>query len=72
MFNATLNPSGSNPGTIHGSKAVGEPPFMLALSVWLAVQDALRTIDPGKEFAFELPATHEKIVKWVKTLRENS
>lgn len=72
VFNATLNPSGSNPGTIHGSKAVGEPPFMLALSVWLAVQDALRSIDPGKEFAFELPATHEKIVKWVKTLRENS
>lgn len=71
VFNADLFASGNNPGTIHGSKAVGEPPFMLALSVWLAIQDAIQSVAPGKAFGFELPATHEKIVKWVKTLEED-
>lgn len=68
VFNVELYPTGANPGTIHGSKAVGEPPFMLALSVWLAIQDALQSIAPGKAFNFSLPATHEMIVKWVKEL----
>ena len=33
-----------------GSKAVGEPPFVLGLSVWAAVKDALRT-SPGEAAA---------------------
>ena len=52
-----------NPNTIRQSKAVGEPPFMLALSVWLAIKDAISAksnhlIEPE----FEIPATHEKII----------
>ncbi len=67
-FMINLFPTGANPGTIHGSKAVGEPPFMLALSVWLAIQYALQSIAPEKVFNFSLPATNEKIVKWVEEL----
>ncbi|MCX6269573.1 MAG: xanthine dehydrogenase molybdopterin binding subunit [Bacteroidetes bacterium] len=52
-----------NPGTIHGSKAVGEPPFMLALSVWLAIKDALSAVtDHTAEPDFSLPATGEVIL----------
>ncbi|HBZ68130.1 MAG TPA: xanthine dehydrogenase molybdopterin binding subunit [Bacteroidales bacterium] len=68
-FNIDLFPTGANPGTIHGSKAVGEPPFMLALSVWLAIQYALQSVAPEKVFSYSLPATNEKIVKWVEELR---
>jgi xanthine dehydrogenase molybdopterin binding subunit len=52
-----------NPGTIHRSKAVGEPPFMLAFSVWLAIKDAISAArDHRSEPDFQLPATCEVIL----------
>ncbi len=62
-----------NPNTIKQSKAVGEPPFMLALSVWLAIKDAVssvanHTIEPE----LNIPATHEKILLAVSQLYEIS
>ncbi len=58
------------PGTIRRSKAVGEPPFMLALSVWLAIKDALSAItDHTVEPEFSLPATRERIVRTAEMLR---
>jgi len=52
-----------NTGTIRRSKAVGEPPFMLSLSVWLAIKDAVSAIDNHKkEPDFLLPATGEVIL----------
>ncbi|MCX6303457.1 MAG: xanthine dehydrogenase molybdopterin binding subunit [Bacteroidetes bacterium] len=52
-----------NPGAIRRSKAVGEPPFMLALSVWLAIKDAISAVS-GHEIEpdFSLPATGEVIL----------
>jgi xanthine dehydrogenase molybdopterin binding subunit/xanthine dehydrogenase small subunit len=41
-FRVTLLPRAANAGAIHGSKAVGEPPFMLAISVREALRDAAR------------------------------
>jgi xanthine dehydrogenase large subunit len=37
----------SEPGVVHGSKAVGEPPFMLAISVREALRAALAAFAPG-------------------------
>jgi len=52
-----------NPGTIRGSKAVGEPPFMLGLSVWLAIKDAISAVGGHQtEPDFSLPATGEVIL----------
>jgi xanthine dehydrogenase molybdopterin-binding subunit B len=52
-----------NPGTIHRSKAVGEPPFMLAFSVWLAIKDAISAAGNHLgEPDFQLPATCEVIL----------
>jgi len=56
----TLLDDAAQPGTIHGSKAVGEPPLMLAISVREAIRDAIAAFKPG---VVELPspATHEAI-----------
>lgn len=47
---------------ILGSRAIGEPPFIYGLSVWLAIKDALKSYSGGG-FRFDLPATKERIVK---------
>jgi xanthine dehydrogenase molybdopterin binding subunit len=63
IFNVELLESIPNPGTIHGSKAVGEPPFMLALSVWMAIRNAVSAYaGPGKEIHLGIPATQETIL----------
>ncbi|MEM7603354.1 MAG: molybdopterin cofactor-binding domain-containing protein, partial [Verrucomicrobiota bacterium] len=41
-FRVSLLQDASQQKTIHGSKAVGEPPFMLAISVREALRDAIR------------------------------
>jgi xanthine dehydrogenase large subunit len=59
-----------NPKVVRNSKAVGEPPFMLALSVWFAIKDALSAIAGHKvEPQFSLPATRERIVLEAERLR---
>lgn len=56
--------------TIHRSKAVGEPPFMLSLSVWLAIKDAISSISNNEiEPEFSLPATNEVILLSIEKSR---
>ncbi|MBK7172139.1 MAG: xanthine dehydrogenase molybdopterin binding subunit [Bacteroidales bacterium] len=70
IFNTELLESIPNPGTIHGSKAVGEPPFMLALSVWMAIRDAVSaTCNHQKEIMLGIPSTHEKILLCIEELK---
>jgi xanthine dehydrogenase molybdopterin-binding subunit B len=53
----------SQPGVIHGSKAVGEPPLMLALSVREALRDAVAAFGgAGGAVPLASPATHEAIL----------
>ncbi|WP_372658400.1 xanthine dehydrogenase molybdopterin binding subunit [Hydrogenophaga sp.] len=47
---------------VHGSKAVGEPPFMLAISVFEALRDAVAQAG-GKPEAMNAPATAEEVLK---------
>jgi len=57
--------------TIRRSKAVAEPPFMLALSTWLAIKDAISAVGNHQlEPEFSLPATHEVIVLSVEQLKK--
>jgi xanthine dehydrogenase large subunit len=51
-----------DPLNVYGSKAVGEPPFVLGISVWLAVKDALRAA-VGRTPDLHLPATREEILR---------
>ena len=48
---------------VRGSKAVGEPPLLLSISVWAAVKDALYSTREDREtLALALPASHEEIL----------
>ena len=59
--------------TIYRSKAVGEPPVMLALSVWLALRDAVsRTGDPALMPKLDAPATPEAILMALDELKQRS
>lgn len=68
-FRVELLKDSPNPNTIKQSKAVGEPPFMLAFSVWLAIKDALAAVaDHNIDFDYELPASNEVILKVARGL----
>jgi len=69
-FRVELLKNKPNPNAIRKSKAVGEPPLMLAISVWLAIKDALSAIfDHKKEPILPLPATNENILLSIKNLK---
>ena len=69
-FRVELLKDAPNPGTIRRSKAVGEPPFMLGLSVWLAIKDAISAVaGHEKEPDFSLPATGEVILMAAEKLK---
>jgi xanthine dehydrogenase large subunit len=57
--------------TIYRSKAVGEPPLMLAISVFAAIADALHSLAPGKSVPLDAPATPESILRAVQALERN-
>lgn len=68
-FRVQLFASPGNPAnTIYRSKAVGEPPLMLALSVFSAITDAIAALKPGTAPPLEAPATPEAILKAVKAM----
>ena len=70
-FNVDLLDHVPHPSTIRKSKAVGEPPFMLAFSAWLAVKDAISAVGDHKiEPEFSLPATNEVILQSLEKLRK--
>ncbi len=61
-----------NPNVIRKSKAIGEPPFMHGLSVWLAIKDAISAIgDHEIEPGFSIPATNEVILKSIEEIKNN-
>jgi xanthine dehydrogenase large subunit len=62
VFNVTLLQNAAQKEVVYGSKAVGEPPLMLAISVREAIRDAVAAFGPpGVEVPLPLPATYEAI-----------
>ena len=58
--------------TIHRSKAVGEPPFMLAISVFSALSEAVAAAGPANTtLKLDAPATPERILAAIGALREH-
>ena len=55
--------------TIHGSKAVGEPPLMLAISVREAIRDAVAAFGGGGDFDLGSPCTGEAVKEAVDALK---
>ncbi|MGS2720230.1 xanthine dehydrogenase molybdopterin binding subunit [Paraglaciecola aestuariivivens] len=62
VFNVDLYPRANDENSIYHSKAVGEPPFMLANSVWCALKDAVSSLtDYQIDPVLHPPATPEKV-----------
>jgi xanthine dehydrogenase molybdopterin-binding subunit B len=62
IFNVEFLAQAAQRNVIHGSKAVGEPPLMLAISVREAIRDAIAAFgEPGGQVALPSPATPEAI-----------
>jgi len=59
--------------TIHRSKAVGEPPLMLAISVFSALTDAVASVG-GHQFMPDLdaPATPERVLFAIERVRDRA
>lgn len=69
-FNVELYQSeGNHEDTIYRSKAVGEPPLMLPISVFCAINDAIASLRPGRLPPLDAPATPEAILKAVNAMR---
>ncbi|WP_159588561.1 xanthine dehydrogenase molybdopterin binding subunit [Chelativorans xinjiangense] len=71
VFNVALADWAENAEpTIHRSKAVGEPPFMLAMSVLHALSDAVASVAGHKLCPrLDAPATPERVLMAVERLR---
>lgn len=68
IFNIELFKNESNTINIKSSKAVGEPPFLLGISVWTAIKNALSYVSKDKKISLTVPATNEEIVMTLKEL----
>lgn len=72
VFNVDLSEGARNrEDVIHRSKAVGEPPLMLAISVLHAISDAVASVaDYRRCPRLDAPATPERVLEAVDRLRE--
>ena len=70
-FRVNLVPDDPNrEHTIYNSKAVGEPPFMLGISVWSALKDAIASVaDYQFSPALDTPATPERVLWAVEAMK---
>ena len=73
VFNTRLFANRNVEDSIHRSKAVGEPPLMLALSVFFAIRDAVASCG-GSSFrpTLSAPATPEAILRAIVAAKAGS
>ena len=71
QFNVELLPDSPNvEATIFHSKAVGEPPLMLGISVWSALRDAVASIGEYQTSpSLDTPATPERVLNACMAMR---
>jgi xanthine dehydrogenase large subunit len=62
-FKVDLWPEPNREDNVFGSKAVGEPPLMLAISVFEAMRDAVARARPGARVQLDAPATAENVLR---------
>lgn len=67
-FQITLLAKAAQPGVIYGSKAVGEPPLMLAISVREAIRAAIAAFGKTKHIPLASPATPEAILTAIQVV----
>ncbi len=70
IFHVDFLERAADPDVIFGSKAVGEPPLMLAISVREAIRDAIAAFGNGGPVYLTSPATPERIFFAIRRARE--
>jgi xanthine dehydrogenase large subunit len=68
-FQIALWDGANREDTIYRSKAVGEPPLMLAISVFAAIADAIHSLNPAVPVPLDAPATPESILRAVQAVK---
>src|SRR5271157_1997675 len=68
IFNTTLHTRPNPTPSVYRSKAVGEPPLMLAISVYSAILDAVHATNPKGQPKLDAPCTPESILKAIASL----
>ena len=68
IFNTRLHMRPNPTPSIYRSKAVGEPPLMLAISVYSAILDAVHAANPKGQPRLEAPCTPELILNAIHSL----
>jgi xanthine dehydrogenase large subunit len=63
---ALYESGGNHEETVYRSKAVGEPPLMLAISVFSAINDAIVSLKPAMMPRLDAPATPEAIMRAIR------
>jgi xanthine dehydrogenase large subunit len=72
VFNVTLLANATEEGAVFGSKAVGEPPLMLAFSVREALRQAAAAFGPaGRSVELASPATPEAVFWALESARSD-
>ena len=69
VFEVAFLEHATQPSVVRGSKAVGEPPLMLAISVREAIRDAVAAFSHGELVTFDSPATPERVFFAVQRAR---
>ncbi|MDF1486637.1 xanthine dehydrogenase molybdopterin binding subunit [Ramlibacter sp. H39-3-26] len=67
-FKVDLWPAPNREDNVYGSKAVGEPPFMLAISVFEALRNAVAAARGDGQAPLQAPATAENVLRALGTL----
>ena len=68
IFNVATFDNNDNVRNVYRSKAVGEPPLMLAIAVWAAAKNALAYVGPTAAAELRLPATGEEMLRCLTTV----
>ncbi len=69
VFNVKMLERAAEPGVVFGSKAVGEPPLMLAISVREAIREAIAAFGAPRIVEIDSPATAERIYFAIERVR---
>jgi xanthine dehydrogenase large subunit len=68
-FRVALYPNANKADVVYASKAVGEPPVMLANAVFCALADAVHALNPAVPVPLDAPATPEAILRACEAVR---
>ncbi|HTP35989.1 MAG TPA: xanthine dehydrogenase molybdopterin binding subunit [Candidatus Acidoferrales bacterium] len=72
VFNVAFLEHAAEPGVILGSKAVGEPPLMLAISAREAIRDAIAAFGAVGVITLDSPATPERVYWAIDSARSGA